>query len=143
SGRVIFGMEPITLRRSTILNTGGYALEIDGLLRGGSVDMTGSDIFDGTLATQSLAAQTGGGILPNDIDAAVIVDSATLVSTVASANITGHAIDIEGTAATPLSQARGLGQISFVGGIAIDNPEGDGIHIQDMQVDSSVNPNLV
>ena len=143
TGRVIFGIEPITLSRSTIRNTGGYALEIDGTQRGSTVDMTGSDIFDGTLATPTLAAQTGGGIQLNDIDGVVIVDSATIVNTVATANTTGNAINIEGSAPTPLTIARGLGQISFVGGIAIDNPEGDGIHIEQMQSDSSVTPNLV
>lgn len=143
TSRIFFGLEPITLRRSTILNTGGYALEIDGTVRGSLVNMTGSDIIDGVLATATTPAQTSGGILLNDIDGVVVVDSATIVNSVVSADTTGRAIDIQGTAATPLTPPRGLGQISFVGGIAIDNPEGDAIRIQDMQSDATVTPNLV
>lgn len=143
SSRFVFGVEPVTLKRSQIFNTGGYALEIDATARGSVIDMTGSDITDGTLSTSTVAGLTGGGILLNDIDGVVIVDNATIVNTVASADTTGHAIDIEGTAATPLLPAHGLGQISFVGGIAIDNPQGDAIHIQDMQADTTVSPNLV
>lgn len=143
NSRFVFGVEPVTLKRSAIENTGGYALVIDGTSRGSTIDMTGSDITDGVLATATTPAQTGGGILLNDIDGVVIVDSATIVNTVASADTTGRAIDIEGTAATPLTPAHGLGQISFVGGIAIDNPQGDAIHVQNMQSDSTVTPNLI
>lgn len=143
TGKLFFGVEPVTLKKSTINNTGGYALEIDGIGRGGTVDMTGSIINDGTLATTTVAARPGGGILLNNIDGVVIVDQATIVNTVASVDTTGRAIDIEGTAATGLTPAHGLGQISFVGGLAIDNPQGDAIHIQNMQVDTSVSPNLV
>lgn len=123
SSRFVFGVEPVTLKRSQIFNTGGYALEIDATARGSVIDMTGSDITDGTLSTTTVAGLTGGGILLNDIDGVVIVDNATIVNTIASADTTGRAIDIEGTAATPLLPAHGLGQISFVGGIAIDNPQ--------------------
>lgn len=143
TGKLFFGVEPVTLKKSTINNTGGYAVEIDGVARGGTVDMTGSIINDGTLATTTTAGLTGGGILLNNIDGVVIVDTATIVNTVASANTTGRAIDIQGTAATGLTPAHGLGQISFVGGLAIDNPQADGIRIENMQVDTSVSPNLV
>ncbi len=143
TGKLFFGVEPVTLKKSTINNTGGYALEIDGIARGGTVDMTGSIINDGTLATVTVPGLTGGGILLNNIDGVVIVDQATIVNTVASANTTGRAIDIQGSAATGITPAHGLGQISFVGGLAIDNPQGDGIRIENMQVDTSVSPNLV
>lgn len=143
SSRFVFGLEPVTLKRSEINNTGGYALEIDGTLRGSSIDMTGSDIVDGTLATTTVPGLTGGGIRLTDIDGSVIVDNATIVNTIASADTTGRAIEILGTAATPLTPARGLGQISFVGGIAIDNPAGNAIHIEGIQSDTTVTPNLV
>lgn len=143
TGKVFFGLEPVTQKRSEINNTGGYAVVIDGLLRGGTVDMTGSDVNDGVLATNTTPAQTGGGVFLNDIDGVAILDNLVLVNTVASADTTGRAIDIQGHAAAGLTPARGLGQISFVGGIGIDNPQGDAIHIQNMQVDTSVSPNLV
>jgi hypothetical protein len=139
TGQFFFGTEPVSLKNSVINNTGGHALVIDSTNRGSSYNFTGSSINDGTLTT----GLTGGGILLNDIDGLVVIDNATIVNTVTSANTTGRAIDIEGTAATPLTPARGLGQITFVGGIAIDNPQDDAIHIQDMQVDTTVTPNLV
>lgn len=143
TGKVFFGIEPVTLKRSQINNTGGYAVEINGLLRGGTVDMTGSDVNDGVLASNTVPGKNGGGVLLNDIDGVVIVDNLQIVNTVASADTTGRAIDIEGHAASGLTPARGLGQISFVGGIGIDNPQGDAIRIANLQVDTSVTPNLV
>ncbi|MBS0206436.1 MAG: inverse autotransporter beta domain-containing protein [Planctomycetes bacterium] len=143
TGTLLFGAEPFTLKRSAINNTAGHAVFIDGLLRGGVVDMTGSDINDGTFATATVAAKTGGGILLNNIDGQVTIDSATLLNTAISADTTGRAIDIEGTAATALTPAMGLGQINFVGGIGIDNPASDAIHIQNLQADSTVTPNLI
>ena len=143
TGKFFFGAEPYTLKRSTINNTAGHAVFIDGLLRGGVVDMTGSDINDGTFASTTVPAKSGGGIFLRNIDGSVTIDSATLLNTAISADTTGRAIDIEGTAATALTPALGLGQISFVGGIGIDNPAGDAIHIQNMQADSTVTPNLI
>eukprot|EP00456_Euglypha_rotunda_P069941 TRINITY_DN617_c2_g1_i2.p1 TRINITY_DN617_c2_g1~~TRINITY_DN617_c2_g1_i2.p1 ORF type:complete len:1481 (-),score=339.74 TRINITY_DN617_c2_g1_i2:57-4499(-) len=143
TGKVFFGTEPVTLKRSVINNTGGYAVEIDAIARGGTVDMTGSDINDGILGTSTVAGLTGGGIRLHDIDGVAIIDNATIVNTVSSANTTGRAIDIEGTAGSGVTPPKGLGQISFVGGIAIDNPEADAIRIANLQADTSVTPNLV
>lgn len=143
TGKVFFGVEPVTLKRSTINNSGGYSVEIDGLARGGTVDMTGSDINDGRLATSTVAGLNGGGIRLHNIDGVAIIDNATIVNTVTNANTTGRGIDIDGTAASGLTPPRGLGQISFVGGIAIDNPEADAIRIANLQADTSVTPNLV
>jgi len=138
--RVIFGIEPITLRRSTINNTGGYSLEIDGTARGSIVDLTGSDILDGTLATQTVAGRRGGGILLNNIDGVAIIDNATIVNTVTDADTTGRGINIVGTAATALTPALGSGQISFLGNIAIDNPESNAIHIESLQLGPTGTP---
>lgn len=141
--RVIFGVEPITLRRSQIINTGGYSLEIDGTARGSIIDLTGSDITDGTLASNTVAGRRGGGILLNNIDGVAIIDNATIVNTITDANTTGRGINIVGTAATALTPARGLGQISFLGDLAIDNPAGDAIHIEGLQTNSAGTPATV
>jgi hypothetical protein len=141
TGSLNFGIEPFTQKRSAINNTGGYSLEIDGTARGSSINLTGSDINDGTLPTAT--GLRGGGILLNNIDGTVFVDNVTIVNTQTDANTTGHGIDIEGTAATALTPARGLGQIAFLGGIGIDNPAGDGIHIQNMQATPTGTPSNV
>ena len=141
TGKFSFGIEPFTSKRGVINNTGGYSLEVDGTARGSSINLTGSDINDGTLPTAT--GQRGGGILLNDIDGVVFIDNATIVNTLTDAFTTGHGIDIEGTAATALTPARGLGQITFLGGIAIDNPAGDGIHIQNMQATPTGTPSSV
>lgn len=115
-GGVTFRGDPVSGTGASITNTGGRALLVENTLAGSFVNLTGTDIFDGT------ATVSGQGILISNAAGSVTVDNATILNS----STTG--IDIQG----------GTGLFSFRGTVDIEDPLGDAINIENTQLGSGV-----